>query len=301
MIIENEIMWPTVCNSARFDSETRGVYDALLHASYTCVVKSIYTGEPINKDFLTQQGKGVIKFYNLSEKIEIYENYVEPIFESIEKEVKNNSECRFVTIMVFADLKDFLTNLLWCSKLQIPFVYDLSMLLSSLESLRINLYKNKLIQNIGMIELLIEMISLYEYKDTYHLQAKKHEKGNILELWENLRDVQLYKKLSMQHHNLGFSNKNTINHKILTTKKTIGNILNDKYFKASASIAQAGISIMFDPIAKLTTGAIGKFTTLLYEEKYIPVIYSLKTIERNFDEVYNPDYVEYYHGKKQKI
>ena len=286
VIIENQLMWPPSCNRLRLDDEPRFPFDSMMHTLYTGCAKTMFVKPNI---YLIE--KEPLKFYDEVERQHICDCQVSPVLESAfwpGSDEPWNIDDKGRLFFLWGELLDFFTSLLWCSKLKMPFVFDLAALQFSLTNIRNDLVFTERIRDPRALNTLLTIMSLYHQKETWCLQPTKSPRGGMFDLWHELYELPTYRKLSRESRNLGSARASNIERRLLRTKKLATAAAENPKLKGALSVAKGAVGLFVGPIAKFGTDAAGKLASMVFSEAYIPPIYPLNIIEQKFDEANNP-------------
>lgn len=279
-------MWSPSCNRHRIDEEPRSPFDCMVHTIYTACAKNIFV-----KPNVYLLGKGPLRFYDEEQKQAICDNKVIPVLEAVfcpgsdEPWQIDDTDCLF---FLWTDLVEFFTNLLLCSKLKMPFVFDLKSLEFHLTKIRNDLVTRGRISDPRPLNTLIAIMSLYTQKDSWCLQPSQSPRGGAFDLWQELHDLPVYSELSSELRFLGKVRVKDIKRKLAHTKNLAIAAAQNPRFKGALAVSKGAISLCLGPIAKFGTDAAGKLASMVLSEQYIPPIYMLDKIEQQFDEIYYP-------------
>jgi hypothetical protein len=284
MIVENVIMWPNTCNRWRIDDDPRWPLDNLLYTVYTGAALKILV-RPI--EVLIE--KPPIEFIDPKAETRIREKEVRPVLAAafcapLEApwEVDKSGDLALGWDL----LEDFFTNLVWCSRLRIPFVFDVNLLKSFTIRKRNDFLTSDRPFNPQILNGLIAIMSLYQEQDVWCLRPTEKGRGTPLEIWRQLRTEEAFKQLSRETRNLGLKRKENISEHISHIRYLATNTTSSHKGKAVLTTAKTVVSLFLGPVGDLAAGLATSLGGLVFGEPYVPP--SLTDIEKSFDETFFP-------------
>ncbi len=287
LIVDNKIMFPPVCYKWRLNDKLKGLHDNLLFTLYNCAVNEVL----VMPDEFLQESEH-LKFYDQRKKLEIYELQVRPILELAFQPYDSDPwdidpEGRLV--FIWDELTEFYTDLLFCSKLRIPFVFDIYGLTKNLMKIRDDLVRKRLLNNPKILNDLLAIIWLYQRQEGWAVVPINSENMDIMDIWKRLQKSSQYQILSQETCKIGFVPSNSVKSHLLRLKDLSDSIAENKAFSKLVLTTKTAINLYLGPLGNLSTEVGTHFASLVFNKPYIPPIYDLKAIEEAFDRVYYPD------------
>jgi len=297
MIIENRLMWSPACDRHRLDDEPRWPLDSLMHAVHTCSASEIFI-DPGYKDFLRESPP--LKFYDSAKKNRILEREVRPMLRAIFGDSDGDPweiDDTGILMLIWYDLEEFFVNLTWCSRMRIPFVFDVSRLCEVISLVRDDLVRKKRLDRLFYINDLIAIMSLYRQKDVWCLLPIDSGRGSAIEIWTNLRNLSMYRRLSHETRKLGLRRLREADAHIVRIRELADRAADNRAVSDIVSVAKTGVSLFLGPGASLISDVGSKLGSWIFRKAYVPPIYSLTDIEKSFDELFYPDRPEELKGR----
>jgi hypothetical protein len=290
MIIENRLMWPPVCFRWDLNDEApRWPHDSLMHTIYTSAASEILITP---SDYMVEAPP--IKFYDVKVKESIYNKNVKPILEAAfaprgasslpSEPFKIDEKGRL--IFIWDDLEEFFVNLLWCSKLRIPFVFDVNRLHEVIVSIRNDLVRDGLLADPRILNDLVAIMSLWRKKDVWCLLPLDSSRGSALDIWKQLRSDRAYRILSHETRKLGIHRFQTVDDHISRIQIYAGKLIENRVVSNLVGLSKSTVSLFLGAEVKFASEAISRIASFLFAKKYIPPIYSLTDIESDFEKTF---------------
>lgn len=192
-------------------------------------------------------------------------------------------------LLIWSELEEFFINLVWCSKLKIPFVFDLVRFREDMTMIRDRLVKEGKLSNPRILNDLIAIMSLYDKKDIECFMPRISDRGTALEIWQHLRSDVSFLEVSHATNKLGFMRNHKISKQLLRIKKMVKSGATNSAISSSVTIGKTGVSILFGPVGKIGSEIVNKFFSAIIQSPYVPPIYSISEIEESFNRLYYPE------------
>lgn len=287
LIVANKIMFPPVCNKWRLNDNLKGSLDNLMFTLYNCAVNEVLV---MPNEYLRESEH--LKFYDQRKKLEIYELQVRPILELAFQPYDSDPwdidpEDRLA--FIWDELTEFYTNLLFCSKLRIPFVFDIYGLTKNLMKIRDDLVRKRLLNNPKILNDLLAIIWLYQRQEGWSVVPINSVNMDIMDIWKRLQKSSQYQILLQETCKIGFIPSNSVKNHLLRLKDLSDDIAENKAFSKLVLTTKTAINLYLGPLGSLSTEVGTHFASLVFNKLYIPPIFDLNAIEEAFDRVYYPD------------
>ncbi|MFQ6060091.1 MAG: hypothetical protein ACE5KV_02185 [Thermoplasmata archaeon] len=284
----NEVMWPPVCYRWRIDDDLRGVYDSLFYLVYFCSATKIYVTPDV-----VLGGKPPISFYDEREKTRIYRKYVEPILQAAFSPYKEEPwEIDDRLPLLWDEIVEFYTNLVWCSKLRIPFVFDIDRLRTNLTRIRNDLVIKSALRDPSILNDLLAILYLYQKGDVSVILPSADSPINPVELALKLRRSVRFQELSRETHRLGFLDSKQLGSHLRRIGHKVNQIARSRPFSALLETGKASLSLLLGQAGSLGSRAATRIAEIVTSKPYTPPVFDLVSIERGFDSVFYPHRLE---------
>lgn len=292
MIIENRLMWPPVCFRWDLNDEApRWPLDSLMHTVYTSAASEILI---MPSEYMREIPP--IRFYDDKKKEYIYDKHVGPILaaafapqgsRSLQSKPFEIDETGRL-LLIWDELVEFFVNLIWCSKLRIPFVFDIDRLSKVMMNIRNDLVRDALLASPKILNDLIAIMSLWRKKDVWCLLPLDSSRGSALEIWNQLRDDRAYRALSHETRKLGIHRFGTVDEHISRIQTFATRVIENRIASNLIGLSKLTVSLFLGPEGRFASEVISRVGSFLFGKHYIPPIYSLTDIESDFEKTFYP-------------
>lgn len=291
MIVVSKVMWPPSCYTWRLNDYPRWPLDSLMYVLLHCAVDQVL----VAPDRIFRESDH-LKFYHQRQKQKIYEQQVRPVLElaflpydskalAEPWDIDPNGRLPFI----WSSLADFFTNLVLCSELKIPFVFDINFLTNNLMRIRDDLVKDGLLKDPRILNDLLAILWLYKEQDSWTLVPSGSDKGSLLDIWKQLRESARYRELSREMYRLGFARAESFEMQVSKLRDLSQGIANSRMFSGIVSVAKITVEVFLGPLGRLGSEVATQMASFVFDKQYIPPIYNLKAIEEAFDRLWYPE------------
>lgn len=170
-----------------------------------------------------------------------------------------------------------------------PFVADLEDLRLGLIRCRDRWIRSGSVRDTGPLNQLLAILSLYKPTDAWYLQPTATDRGNALELWRDLRKIATYRELSGTARRLGFLRDEAVASNADRSRRLALAVASNRRVGGVVNVTRAVVSACFGVPARAAFGALAGLFQLVTAEPYVPPVYSLREIERTFDQIHYPE------------
>lgn len=186
-------------------------------------------------------------------------------------------------------LNDFFTTLLICSRLKIPFVFDIDRLTNDLVRTRNDLVRDGSLKNPQILNDLLAILWLYKHQDAWTVVPSGSDKGSILDIWRQLLQSAQYRELSSQVNKLGYARSESFDMQVSKLRDLSQNIANSGAFRGIVSVAKTAVNVFLGPLGHLGSEVVTQLALAVFGKQYVPPIYNLRSIEEAVDRFLYPD------------
>ncbi len=284
MIVTNQVMWPPVCNRWRLDDEPRWPLDSLMYLIYFCSAKKILVS---HSNYLVE--KPPLEFYDIQRKARVYRKYVEPILETAFFPFRSNPwdvDPKGRLASIWDDIVEFYTNLIWCSQLKMPFVFDIDRLRSLLTAIRNDLIKENILENPTLLNDLLAILHLYKRCEVHVLLPSESSSWNPVEMAMRLRRSVKFQILSRETYTLGLHRAKHLSFQLDVIRDKAEEVAKSRTWASLLTIGKTAVNLFLGTPGKLGSESVTQIVKLVFGKPFCPPIFDLVSIENGFDSIY---------------
>ena len=229
----------------------------------------------------------IIEPYDRKEKQKILNSEVKPlmveIFETKDPAAKFNS-------LHWADFVEFFVNLIWCSRLQIPFVLDLKTLRRQVPAIARRLMQEKALKDPRPFLELLVILERYKEFELSFFVPKREQSRKPLEVWNQLRTSVEFRRMATEKRNLGKAFDLNTQTRIVE-RLAMNSERAPKVNPIIAKVAGAGKAKVYafrEPEVRIQTASVKQLIEQLLEGGYVPPVYDFPSMKSQSRYIFAP-------------
>lgn len=281
ILLENELLWPTLQMQHRLNDHPRYPGDAMYFMLFMGCAKRVR----INMGSEPYFGKENpwINYFDQQEINSIYEDTALPLVEAMNC-AGNEESCKWNNHFLHTEVANFITMYRYASRHRMPVVLDLHLIDDWLQAIRAGVFQGRFtVADPTLLSAFINLVACYSNVTPYCLRPAQQNAAAAQELISALFRQPRYMLISRMIRALGFPEGQDRTASLERTKALATRMLRSEVFSHSYELAKSFVSLWTGPASIKSVEALGKLVKILGVNRYIPPIYDIRQIHVEYD------------------